>query len=340
MLSKYKRPSNRPHSENTHQRVHPQQRVLGARQEDKTFRRSATMKSEGLETGQKYFGYAAVIVPTLFTSVAVVQAFYQPVSWLAISLCAIFYVLTTLGINVGYHRLFSHAAFKAHPRLEAALIILGSMAAQGHMTHWVCNHRRHHQYTDQADDPHSPHLSSSGDALSGLSGFFRAHIGWLFEGSFPNVLYAKDLLKRPLLMKVNRLYLLWVVLGISIPAALGGLISSTWLGVWQGLLWGGFVRMFLVHHAIWSINSINHLYGARPFETGEKSTNNFWVAVVNLGDGWHNNHHAFPHSALHGLEWWQIDVSGWVIRALESVSLAWDIKRPTSKSMKAREAQV
>ena len=141
-------------------------------------------------------------------------------------------------------------------------------------------------------------------------------------------------------MKMNRLYLLWVVLGISIPAALVGLVSSSWIGVWQGLLWGGFVRIFLVHHAIWSINSINHLYGSRPFETGEKSTNNFWLAVSNLGDGWHNNHHAFPHSAMHGLKWWQIDVSGWTIRALETVSLVWDIKRPTSGAMKSREASV
>lgn len=299
-------------------------------------RRSATMQHKGLEASQKYFGYGAILIPTLVTGVAIALLPFASLHWTAILSCLSLYIFTTLGITVGYHRFFSHASFKTYPLIQVMLVIFGSMAAQGHMMHWVCNHRRHHQYTDQSGDPHSPHITIKGKTLRPFNGFFYAHMGWLLEGEFPNVLYAKDLLKNPLLVQVNRLYLLWVLLGFVIPAVFGGCVTGSWLGVWQGMLWGGFVRIFLVHHAIWSINSINHLYGNRPFKTSEKSTNNLWVALINLGEGWHNNHHAFPNSAVHGFSRWQIDMSAWLIRTLEFLSLAWDIKTPTPEMLKMK----
>ena len=159
------------------------------------------------------------------------------------------------------------------------------------------------------------------------------------ESEFPNVLLSKDLLRDPIISKVNQLYLLWVILGFAIPATLGGILTGTWMGVLQGLLWGGFIRVFLAHHAFWSINSICHVYGNRPFKTNEHSTNNIWLAIPTMGESWHNNHHAFPNSAIVGLQWWQIDPSSWVIRVLEAVGLVWNLRVPSEAAIESRKVR-
>ena len=304
--------------------------------EQSTFERKAvTVANHRLRRTQQIFGYAAVIVPALGTVAAFSLLVYHPLDWVSISLCVFLYIATILGITVGFHRVFSHCSVKAHGSVRAVLAVFGSMAAQGNIVHWVSNHRRHHQHTDQAGDPHSPYRTNEGVALDHWQGLWHSHIGWLFEGEFPNVLLAKDLFKDPVVIKINRFYLFWVLIGFAGPAAISGLINQSWWGVAQGLLWGGFVRSFLVHHVIWSINSITHLYGQRPFSTTENSTNNVWLALLSGGESWHNNHHAFPQSAQFGLRWWQVDIGWWCIQSMRQVGLMWDVKVPSEKMMKA-----
>ena len=239
------------------------------------------------------------------------------------------YFLTAIGITVGFHRLFVHRSFETYTWIKFVLAILGSMAVQGPMLKWVAMHRRHHQYSDTVDDPHSP--NHEGRGFRGLLwGFWHAHIGWFFEADPADLpRYIKDLSSSSTLRVVSALFPVWIALGLVIPAVIGGVITLSWAGVWTGLLWGGLVRVFLVHHVTWSVNSACHLWGNRPFQSDDQSRNNFIFGVLALGEGWHNTHHAFPTSARHGLRWWQIDVSYWVIRTLACLGLAWNLKQPT-----------
>lgn len=303
-------------------------------------RKSVTVVNPKLQKIQQFFGYAAVIVPALGTIVALALLAYHPLDQVSIGLCIVLYLLTVLGITVGFHRILSHSAVKANGTVRAVFAVFGSMAAQGHVIHWVSNHRRHHQHTDQAGDPHSPHRTNEGVTLGELQGFWHSHIGWLFEGEFPNVLLSKDLLKDPVIVRINRFYLGWVLLGFALPATISGLANHSWWGVAQGLLWGGFVRTFLVHHVIWSINSVTHLYGRRFFPTSENSTNNIWLALPSCGEAWHNNHHAFPQSARFGLKWWQVDIGWWCIKLMNQLGWVWDIKVPSAKMMQAKRSLV
>ncbi len=299
-------------------------------------RKSVTIVNQQLQSIQKLFGYAAVIVPALGTIVALVLLAYHPLDRVSVGLCIFLYIATVLGITVGFHRILSHCSVKANGPVRAVFAVLGSMAAQGHVIHWVSNHRRHHQNTDQAGDPHSPHSTNDGQQLGHWQGFWHSHIAWMFEGEFPNVLLSKDLLKDPIILQINRFYLGWVLLGFVVPAAISGLVNQSWWGVAYGLLWGGFVRTFLVHHIIWSINSVTHLYGCRPFSTIENSTNNVWIALPSCGEAWHNNHHAFPQSAKFGLMWWQVDIGWWCIQLMHHLGWVWDVKVPTGKLIQAK----
>ncbi len=302
-------------------------------------RRSVTMSSDRLTGVQQLFGYAAVFIPFVGTLVAVGSVGTVGFDWVTGTVAAVMYLATIIGITAGYHRLLSHSAFQTGSAVKAVLAVLGSMAAQGHVIHWVSNHRRHHQCSDADGDPHSPHIGKNGESLRGLHGVWHSHLGWLFEGEFPNVLLSKDLLKDRVLVKINQSYLLWVLLGFAIPAAIGGMWLDSWTGVVRGLLWGGFVRVFLVHHAIWSVNSVTHLFGNRPFATRERSTNNVWTAIPTGGEGWHNNHHAFPNSAMFGLTWWQVDIGGWTIRLLEILGFAWSVKVPSPEMQASKRAK-
>ncbi|MEL6816525.1 MAG: acyl-CoA desaturase [Cyanobacteria bacterium J06598_3] len=260
----------------------------------------------------------------------------EPVS-VALFIC--FFVLNQLGVEVGFHRLFAHSAYKAHPWVRAGLAILGSTAAQGPVINWAATHRRHHPSSDQSGDPHSPHRREEA-TLSGFKGFYHAHTGWMLTGEITNsALFTKDLLRDPVLTKINRWYFGWVALGLLVPTLISGGVGHSWLGALEGLLWGGLGRICVVHHVTWSSNSFCHLFGQRPFETGDNSTNNIWLAIPTIGIAWHNNHHAFPNSALHGLEWWQIDLGAWFIRALERVGLVWDLKIPTPRMKQSKRRQ-
>ena len=282
----------------------------------------------------------AVVLPFAGLVVALVLRPGHHFSWVYIGLLLGMYLLTVLGITVGFHRLFTHRAFETNRAVKAVLAVLGSMAVEGPLLKWVALHRRHHQHSDDHDDPHSPHAHGGGGGVTGvLRGLWHAHVGWLFE---PDPAgwnrYVGDLSRDRLLRRISALFPLWVVIGLLVPAALGGLLTGTWSGVLYGFIWGGMARIFLVHHVTWSINSVCHLWGSRPFQSGDQSRNNFLMGVLALGEGWHNNHHAFPTSARHGLRWWQIDVSYWVIRALALLGLAQKVRVPAASAIMAKRA--
>jgi stearoyl-CoA desaturase (delta-9 desaturase) len=279
---------------------------------------------------ERRIAMVVVLTPLVGLIAAIVLLWDQAIGVTELTLLAVFYSLSTFGIGIGYHRLVSHRSFQTTGPVRALFAIFGSMAGQGPVLFWAAIHRRHHQYSDLPGDPHSPNLHGSGIGAM-LKGFWHAHTGWLFVHEVTDWgRWIPDLLRDRTLFRINQLYFVWMVLGLALPAAIGGLVSGTWTGALLGLLWGGLVRMFLLHHSTWAINSVTHIWGTRPYRSRDYSRNNALVAVLTYGEGWHNNHHAFPTSAIHGLEWWQVDLSGLVIRALRLCGLAWDVKRPTA----------
>jgi stearoyl-CoA desaturase (delta-9 desaturase) len=275
-----------------------------------------------------------VALPLLATGFAVYQAFAHGVGPVELGLLAGMYVACIIGTTVGFHRLFAHRAFEAHPAVRVVLAMVGSMAAQGPLVYWVASHRRHHTYSDQPGDPHSPNLHGGG--LKGLlHGLWHAHLGWMFSREQTDwVHFARDVMQDRRLFRIHQTYFLWVGLGLAIPAALGGLLSGSWLGAANGLLWGGLVRMCLVNHAAWCVGSVCHVFGSRPFRTRDRSANNYPVAILTFGEGLQNNHHAFQNSAAHGLRWWEPDLSMAVIRLLQLCGLVWNVKTPTPEAIR------
>jgi stearoyl-CoA desaturase (delta-9 desaturase) len=246
------------------------------------------------------------------------------------------YSLTILGITVGFHRMFTHRAYESGPVLRGILAIFGSMAGQGPVIEWCALHRRHHQHSDRDGDPHSPHLHGEG-VMGMLSGMWHAHFGWLFAPEPPELARSvKDLIDDPILNFVDRFFWVWFLLGWIIPGAIGGLIGHSWWSVFTGVLWGGLIRTSLLHHVTWSINSVCHIWGTRPYESPDESRNNPIFGLLAFGEGWHNNHHAFPSSARHGLRWWQVDLSWWTIQLLEKAGLVWNLRLPGVNAMELK----
>jgi stearoyl-CoA desaturase (delta-9 desaturase) len=273
-----------------------------------------------------------VVAPFLGLVAAIALLWGKGFSWVELGLLLGMYVVTALGITVGFHRLFSHRAFEANPVVQYLLVVLGSMAIQAPLMKWVAVHRLHHQHSDEQLDPHSPH--QHGPGLLGLfRGIWYAHLGWCFTPDPPNLShYIRDLHQSKLLRNANALFPLWVAIGLLIPTVLGGVLTQSWMGALFGLLWGGLARTFLVHHVTWSVNSVCHLWGQQPYrKNGDRSRNNVVFGILALGEGWHNNHHAFPASARHGLLWWQIDVTYWTIQTFAWLGLAWKVKLPPKK---------
>ncbi len=269
------------------------------------------------------------LLPTLGFIAALASLFYYSVGIVEFSLLGIGYFLTMMGAEIGFHRLFTHRSFKTPKFMEVALAIFACMCAQGPLTYWVANHRRHHQHSDKHGDPHSPHLFGT-DFWAILKGLWYSHISWQAIHETPNTAkFANDLLKDPVLRKINKYYFLWVLLGLFIPGAIGGLLSQSIQGAMLGILWGGLARIFLVNHATFALNSICHVFGSRSFATKEHSRNNILLVIPTLGQGWHNNHHAFPYSASVSFKKWELDPSFWIIKVWEKLGLAWDIKVPS-----------
>ena len=247
------------------------------------------------------------------------------------------WALTSLGITIGFHRLLAHRSFETHSWVRLFWTVMGALSVEGSPLIWCAVHRRHHQYSDRDGDPHSPHLARGSWAF--LRGFWNAHVGWLFRGywSHPEFeRYIPDLISDPWLVRVDRLYYIFVLLSLAAPAAIGWWLQPSLQGVAMGLLWGGLVRIFLTHHITWSINSICHLFGTQDFVSNDHSRNNWLCGLLAFGEGWHNNHHAFPTSARHGLTWRQVDVSWWLIRGMQACGLAWNVQTPSSELLRKR----
>ncbi|MFZ2049696.1 MAG: fatty acid desaturase [Solirubrobacteraceae bacterium] len=268
----------------------------------------------------------ATALPPALLGFAAWRAWGGALRWSDLVVLAIVYALTGLGVTVGFHRLFTHRSFKTAAPLRFVLAALGSAAIEGPLIEWVSNHRKHHQFSDQDGDPHSPHHHGTG-VQGAMRGLYHAHLGWILRGdaSAAPERYAKDLLADPVASFVDRTFVVWMLVGLALPFGLGLAITGTLTGALMALLWGGAVRIFLLHHATFSINSLCHFFGRRPFQTGDESRNLAWLALPTLGEAWHNNHHAFPSSARHGQARWQLDPSWWVIGVLARCGLAWDI---------------
>jgi stearoyl-CoA desaturase (Delta-9 desaturase) len=276
-------------------------------------------------------------VPLCLLGYAASRAWGGALRWTDLIVLAILYSLTGLGVTVGFHRLFTHRSFKTGRVMRFTLGALGSAAIEGPLIEWVSNHRKHHQLSDEPGDPHSPH--HHGPGLRGaLRGLLHAHVGWILRGDAASTpeRYAKDLLEDPVARAVNRLFLLWVLAGLALPLALGAALTGTLAGGLTALLWGGAGRIVLLHHATFSINSLCHFFGRRPYHTDDESRNLAWLALPTFGEAWHNNHHAFPSSARHGQTLVQLDPSWWVIASMARCGLAWDVVgvSPTRRSAK------
>ena len=288
----------------------------------------------------KLANLGAMVVPFFATLAAIVLFWNQVVSATDLAILAVMYLVTATGITVGYHRMLTHRSFRTHKATEYVFAVLGTMAVQGSVIAWVADHRKHHAHTDVEGDPHSPHVGH-GEGVGGvLRGLWHAHTGWLLSehGRADWKKYAPDLWEDPGMRLINRLFVPLVVLGLAIPALAGYLLTGTALGAATGLLWGGLVRVFFVHHVTWSVNSICHFLGSRRFEVEDHSTNVFWLALPSLGESWHHNHHAFPRSAVHGLRRWELDPSALVIGAMERVGLAWNVVRIAPERQEAKLA--
>lgn len=285
--------------------------------------------------GQHFLLYN--VIPFIGVVIAIALLWWFPIGPVEIGLLVGMWALTMIGMSVGLHRYFAHRAFKTNQAIRVMLAILGCIAAQGPLISWVAVHRRHHEFSDKQGDPHSPNLHGGG-FWGTLRGLWHAHVGWLLNHEYPNpVYYAPDLVRDKTLEKINRRYVGWVILGLLIPTVIGGFLHASLLGALQGFLWGGLVRMFLVDNSILCINSVSHVYGGQPFDAGDNSRNNAWVALPTFGESWQNNHHAFASSARIGLEWWQIDIGYWIIWLLEKTGMVWDVRVPTGEMIHAKQ---
>jgi stearoyl-CoA desaturase (delta-9 desaturase) len=278
---------------------------------------------------EKIANLGAVIVPFLAVLSAIVLFWDRLVSPADLAIAAVMYLLTAVGITVGFHRLLTHRSFQTSKPLEYGFAALGSMAVQGPVISWVADHRKHHAHTDVEGDPHSPHVGHRGGLRGVLAGLWHAHAGWLMsnQGRADWKRFAPDLYEDPGMRRIGRGFVPLVLIGLALPTLAGYLVSGTLAGAATGLLWGGLVRVFFVHHVTWSVNSVCHFFGSRRFETSDRSTNVFWLAIPSLGESWHHNHHAFPRSASHGLRRGELDPSAAIIVAMEKVGLARNVIR-------------
>ena len=292
------------------------------------------------ETSDRVVRTLVVGLPLVALGAAGWMAWGDSLHWQDLLVLALTYTLSGVGITVGFHRLFTHRSFKATRPVRALLAVLGSMAVEGSVIEWVATHRKHHSFSDRPGDPHSPHVDQAPGWRGALRGLAHAHVGWMFRGEdMANpARYARDLLADPDLRFIGRTFPLWVVAGLALPFGLGIALTGSVVGGLTALLWGGAVRIFLLHHATFSINSLCHFFGRKAFATGDHSCNLAWLAPITLGEAWHNNHHAFPTSARHGLGRHQPDPGAWFISGLERLGLAWDVIRVSPERLKTKRA--
>ncbi|MEY2245904.1 acyl-CoA desaturase [Streptomyces sp. BF23-18] len=279
-----------------------------------------------------------IAVPFVALLAAVPLAWGRGLSWLDLGLLVFFYYLGCHGVTIGYHRYFTHGSFKAKRPLRIAIAIAGSMAVEGPLVRWVADHRKHHKFSDAEGDPHSPwRYGETVPAL--MKGLWWAHIGWMFDQErTPQEKYAPDLVRDPVIRAISRQFILWTLLSLALPALIGGLVTMSWWGAFTGFFWGSLVRVALLHHVTWSINSICHAVGKRPFKSRDRSGNVWWLAVLSCGESWHNLHHSDPTSARHGVDRGQLDSSARIIRWCEQLGWAYDVRWPSRSRIDSRRS--
>lgn len=290
---------------------------------------------------EQWITVANVVAPWLGALVTVAAMLFLGISlrpgWTGTALFVGGVLLSDIGLEIGYHRLFTHRAFEASGVLRGILVVLGSTAAEGPIFRWAAIHRRHHELSDRPGDPHSPHAKSWSGALGGL---WHAHVGWMWndDTSMQDYLRVTDLIQDPVLYRLGRvrMYYFWIALGLLLPAAIGAWALSNWKGALIGLLWGGFVRTIAKQHFGFSVNSIGHAFGWRTFRTDDESRDNPWIVLPTLGAGWQNTHHAFPSSWRTRILWWQLDPGEWVIRCFAVSGLAWNLRAPSASQIQAK----
>lgn len=297
---------------------------------------SATMGGDSQSRLEQFALALFILVPFVAVLAAIPVAWGGWLGWVDVTIAVVMYFFTLLGITVGYHRLFTHKSFKPNRGLKIGLAIAGSMAVQGPVVRWVADHRKHHKFSDRDGDPHSPW--KYGASLRGLTkGLFHAHVGWLFdEEQTPQRKYAPDLMKDRDIVRVSRLFWLWTLFSLALPLALGGLLTWSWQGALTGFFWGSLIRVGLLHHVTWSINSICHAVGNRPFLSRDKSANVWWLAIPSGGESWHNLHHADPTCARHGVLRGQVDMSARTIWIFEKLGWASDVRWPVKERLAAK----
>ncbi len=286
---------------------------------------------------QKRMVLLVTLGPFIGFLVALATLWGRGLSPLDLGLFLFFYFFTGLGVTIGFHRSFTHKSFEAVPFVRAGLALAGSMAVQGSVISWVADHRRHHAFSDQKGDPHSPHLEEGEGFFAIIKGLWHAHMGWFFSPERTDrERWAPDIMKDPMMRRIDRMFPPLTIISFFLPGLIGLAVTRTWQGGLTALLWGGVARIFFLHHVTWSVNSICHFYGERPFATTDFSTNNWLLSIISFGESWHNNHHAFPTSAIHGLGRWQFDMSGKLIRLMERLGLATRVKYVSAKQMAAK----
>jgi stearoyl-CoA desaturase (Delta-9 desaturase) len=268
-------------------------------------------------------------VPPLVLVLVVWLTWNHELHWRDVAIFMIMYIPVGLGVTVGFHRLLTHRSFKTSGGMRGLFAILGTMSVEGPVISWVADHRKHHAYSDRHGDPHSPHVDHGVGWRGALRGLAHAHVGWLFDHSQrgSRERFAPDLVADPVISFVDSTFILWSLVGLAIPFGLGVLIGGTVAAGLEGMVWGGVARIFLLHHVTYSINSLCHFFGRRRFATTDHSRNLLWLAPLSFGEAWHNNHHAFPTSAMHGMGHREIDLSGILISGMERTGLAWDVQR-------------
>ncbi|MGW3964187.1 acyl-CoA desaturase [Amycolatopsis sp. NPDC005003] len=281
--------------------------------------------------GRQHHGYvlAASVIPLLGFAVAIVLLWNTLVGPADLAALVLMYLLTGLGVTVGYHRLLAHRSFRTTRAVKIALVVCGSMAGQAPPLIWTAHHRRHHRVADRPGDPHSPYDDERTGLIAALKGLWHAHMGWLFDTNLSSdpVRYCPDLARDRDIRVISRNFLPIVLAGVVLPGLLGLALTASAAGMLSAALWGGPVRILLLNHTTYAVNSVGHYFGTRRFATPDESRNVAWLAIPSLGESWHNNHHAFPKSASHGMRWWEPDLSALLVRGLEAAGLAWDVVR-------------
>jgi stearoyl-CoA desaturase (Delta-9 desaturase) len=299
---------------------------------------SATLGRDRQSRGEQVALALFIAVPFLALLAAIPVAWGWGLGWRDVVIAVVMYAVAGHGVTVGFHRYFTHGSFKANRPLRIALVLAGSLAIEGPVVRWVADHRKHHKFSDKQGDPHSPwRYGESVPAL--MKGLLYAHIGWLFDvEQTPQRQFAPDLLRDRDIVRISRAFPWLVVVSLALPPIVGGLWSWSWQGAVSAFFWGSLVRVGLLHHSTWSINSICHAVGERPFNSRDRSGNVWWLAVLSNGESWHNLHHADPTSARHGALRGQIDSSARLIWIFEKLGWARDVRWPVAARLNARRA--